>query len=177
MPPRFLPILFDVGDSFILIVGGGLAAQSKLAALLPFQPRVRLVAPKIHPETEALARSFLVHDIQCREWKKSDMKDVALVYVFTNDGKTNQQVAREARRRGVPANVAGNRGQGGFLSPAAAKIDSWILAVSSQGSNPSQAVWLRDQLARSLENLIQNERFPAREERGPSQGDSPCTCP
>jgi siroheme synthase-like protein len=177
MPPRFLPLLFDVGDSFVLLVGGGDAAHSKLAALLPFQPRVRLVAPTIHPATEALARSFPVHEVHQREWKKSDLKDVALVYVFTNVEKINKQVAREAKKRGLPANVAGSRGQGGFLSPAAAKIGDWVLAVSSQGSNPRQAVRLRDHLASTLQTLIQNEQIHSAEDQASSQGDTPCTCP
>lgn len=149
--PRFLPILLNIADGVVVVVGGGKAAEAKLRGLLPFAPRLRLIAPQISDETLRLAQQFTEPEILYKLWQPSDLAGAVLVYAFTNDPTVNQALVTEAQVRGLPVNAGM---QGTFRSPAAARIEGWTVAVSSQGQQPRLARDARDYLVESLRTWL-----------------------
>jgi siroheme synthase-like protein len=128
-------VFLDLDGARILFVGGGRAAAQKLALLADLAPALRLVAPRIDPDVEALAARFPGAEVFRRPVAEADLDGVALVYSFADDPAVNSEVEAWARARGLWVNAAGARGPGSFTSPAVDRHGGLVLAVGS-GDGP-----------------------------------------
>jgi len=150
-----VPVVLDLTGLRILFVGAGEGTRMKLAALVDQDPQVRIVAPQIGKETQALLNRFSDAQVSLRPVVESDLDGVGLVYGLTDDQAVNAWLAQLCRARGLWSNVAHHRGGGSFTSPAVARNSGVIAAFSSEDGKPSMAVAARDSW----------------------QGGNPCTCP
>ncbi|NNM53094.1 MAG: hypothetical protein HKM05_00030 [Spirochaetales bacterium] len=153
--PRVLPILVNIENGVVVVVGGGKGAESKLKGMLPFSPRLRLIAPQVSAETLRLAEQFSEHEILYKLWQPSDLAGAVLVYAFTNDPAVNQAIVTESHRHGLLVNAGSN---GSFRSLAATQVEGWLLAVSSQGQQPRLARQARDYLVELLRTWLRRGR-------------------
>ena len=153
--PRFLPVLVNIENGVVVVVGGGRGAEAKLRGLLPFAPRLRLIAPEVSPETLRLAKQFTEPEILYKLWQPSDLAGAVLVYAFTNDPAVNQAIVTEAQQRGLLVNAGLS---GSFRSLASAQVEGWLLALSSQGQQPRLARQARDYLVESLRTWLRQGR-------------------
>lgn len=140
-----IPLTWNLTGRTILFVGGGQAALSKLRALDPFRPSVRLVAPQIDPGVRDLLSSWPEREVLEREFRLEDLEGQSLAYIFTDSPEVNRLASEEARKRGIPVNVAGDSRRD-FTSPASANLDHFIISVASGGKNISGAAALRDRI-------------------------------
>jgi siroheme synthase (precorrin-2 oxidase/ferrochelatase) len=151
-----LPISLDCRDLRILFVGAGKAAAAKLRFLAELGaaqgsghtdsaesgwPAIRVVAPAVNPEIPALgaAHPFPEFTVEIRRYVVSDLDGVDLVYCFTDDPALNGAVAAACRAQRLPCNAAGQRGRGGFSSPAARVAGGFLLSVASQPPHDPRA--------------------------------------
>ena len=141
-----VPVTLDVTGLPLLFVGGGQGTLQKLSGLTG-RPVVRLVAPDLLPEVQALAQT-LGAQVDERPFQESDLDGVALVYAFTNDDGTNARIAALCRIRGLWHNVAQHRGPGSFTNPAVARTDGVIAAFTTETAEPAKAVAARDEYLR-----------------------------
>jgi siroheme synthase-like protein len=86
-------------------------ALRKVKGLLEAGARVTVVAPEALPEFERLGVR-----LRKRRFRRSDLNGMALAFAATNDRKVNRVVALEAKRRGIPVNVADCPEECDFLS-------------------------------------------------------------
>lgn len=136
------PILFRLEGRLCLVVGGGAVGLRKSRALREAGAAVRLVDPaagegEILSGFEVLRRPFLPEDLD----------GVVLAFAATADRHVNAAVAREARRRGIPVNVADAPEEGDFTLPAVGRRGKITLAVGTGGESPALARLLRDRLS------------------------------
>jgi siroheme synthase-like protein len=82
-----------------------------------------------------------------RPYRDGDLEGVALAFAATNDAAANQQVAAEARRRGVLANIADAPEAGSFHTVATLRRGNLLITVSTGGASPSLAAQIRTELA------------------------------
>jgi siroheme synthase-like protein len=145
--PHLYPILLDVSQRKIVIVGGGAVAARKASTLLAAEAKsVRAVAPKFVREfPESVERKTAA-------FEPSDLDGAELVFAATDSAATNDLVVAEARKR----NILVQRGDGeevdhpgDFASPAILRCGPILVAVSAGGS-PALAAGLRDTLAGSI---------------------------
>jgi siroheme synthase-like protein len=145
--PHLYPILLDVSERPILIVGGGAVAARKASALLAAGAKnVRAVAPKFVREFPAEVQR------KTASFEAADLEGANLVFAATDSSAANESVVAEARKR----NILVQRGDGedpdepsDFISPAILRSGPIIVAVSAGGS-PALAAGLRDLLAGSV---------------------------
>ena len=84
------PLFVDLKDQPVLVVGGGTVALRKVRKLLPYGPRIIVVAPEICPELGAVPgvgvcpRRFHLRDLRPRP---------ALVLAATDDPAQNHRIA------------------------------------------------------------------------------------
>jgi siroheme synthase-like protein len=140
------PIFLDLRDKPVLVVGAGKVGLRKIRGLLEAGARVTVVSP----ESEAHG---LPVEWKRRRFRKSDLKGQALVFAATDDRKVNAAVGAEARRLGIPANIADAPGECDFIVPSRARSGDLQVAVSTSGRNPRRAVELR----RKIEELLRLE--------------------
>jgi precorrin-2 dehydrogenase/sirohydrochlorin ferrochelatase len=137
------PVLFDLSGRLCVVVGGGPVGLRKVRGLLTAGARVRLVSPRLTPgqsappEVEWLSRPF----------RPCDLQGAFLVISATGDTATDQAVAAEARRLGMPVSLPGEPAAGDFTLPAILRRGDLTVTVSTGGQCPALTAQLIRRMA------------------------------
>ena len=167
----YFPFFIQLQDAPGLIVGGGTVALRKAEKLLPYGPSLTVVAPEIGPELAALPGLALEY----RPFRPEDVEGMAFVIAAAGDRELNHRVARLCREKGVPVNVVDDREACSFLFPALVKRGELSVGISTGGSSPTAAVWLKEQIAallpQGLEDILTwlEEQRPLLKARWPEE--------
>jgi len=137
------PVFVNVRDRLCVVVGGGPVGRRKAEGLLAAGARVRLVSPCAEASPPGV-------EVVSREYRTGDLHGAFLVFAATGDRAVNAAVAVEARRAGVPVNVADVPEEGDFSLPARFFRGDLCVAVSTNGKSPAFAVWLKEYLAAAI---------------------------
>ncbi len=139
------PVVLDLTDVPVLVVGGGQIAARKAVGLMEAGATITVVAPDVVPELVALA-SRVVR----RGYEAADIAGHRLVMTATDHPEVNRAVADDAQRAGVWVNSADDPSNCSFILPAVARRGPVVVAVGTNGSSPALARHLRDQIARDV---------------------------
>ena len=135
------PIFLDLSGRRCVIVGGGEVANRKARKLLQARARVVVISPEIGAELERVAV-----EIHRRSYREGDLEGAYLAFAATNSREANAAVAREAKERGVPVNVADRPSEGDFALPSTLRRGRLQVAVSTGGASPTLARRIRGEL-------------------------------
>lgn len=125
-----------------LVVGAGRIAERKIGSLLEAGGIVRVVARQATPEiTELAARGQI--QLHLREYAPTDLDDVFVVIVATDDAELNGRISAECHRRGVLVNVVDQPALCSFYVPAVIERGPISIAISSSGASPALTKHLR----------------------------------
>src|SRR5437870_5472722 len=141
----FYPIVLELGGRPCLVVGGGAVAERKVEALLEAGARVTVVSPTVTPHLASWAHEGKIHRV-ARAWERGDLAGHALVFVATDDGAANAEVASEGRRWGVWVNAADDPEHCDFILPSVLRRGTLTVAVSTGGTSPALARAIREEL-------------------------------
>jgi siroheme synthase-like protein len=144
-----LPLMLDGASVSALVVGGGVVATRKVAALVEAGATVRVIAPEISPELEALALRAATLSLMRNRYASEQLGDALLVVAATNDARLNARIAADARAGGRLVNVVDAPELGNFVTPAVHRSGDVVVAVST-GGVPGAASRIRDAIARSI---------------------------
>lgn len=139
----YFPFFIDIGKKPGLIVGGGRIAAHKVEKLLPFEPRLTVVAPEILPTLRENPR------IVCKErdFMESDVDGMCFVIAASDDERLNARISSLCGERGILVNVADDKEKCGFLFPALVKEGALTVGISTEGASPRTAALLRSEIA------------------------------
>jgi precorrin-2 dehydrogenase/sirohydrochlorin ferrochelatase len=137
------PVYLDVRGVLVLVVGAGRVGIRKIAALVEAGARVRVVAPDVTGELDESELEALHH----RPYERSDLDGVRLVVTATGVDQVDSTVAADATDRGIWVNAADRPADCSFILPAVARAGDLRVAVSSDGTSPAIASWLRDRIS------------------------------
>lgn len=142
---KFYPVYLQLKGRTVLLVGAGTIALQKLSGLLDCGATVRIVS------TEAIAeiQSYVAQGKatwEKRGYASSDLDGVSLVIAATDDKEVQQRVAAEARAKGLWVNVVDVPPLCDFIAPAIMGRGDIQVAVSTGGSAPALAKFLRKKL-------------------------------
>ena len=98
------PAFLDLRGRTVLVVGGGPVALRKITALLPTGARVRVGAPELIPEIEAMSATGAVEHLDGR-FEPAWLDDAWLAVAATDDADVNRAVAEAAEARRLWVNV------------------------------------------------------------------------
>jgi precorrin-2 dehydrogenase / sirohydrochlorin ferrochelatase len=145
--PRFAyPVVLDLHDVPVLVVGGGRIGARKAEGLAAAGARVRLVAATVSDHVTDPAVASVIDEIVERPFEPSDLHGARLVVTATGHAEVDAEVAAAARERGIWSNAADQPVDCEFILPAIARSGRVSVAVSTDGASPA--------LARELRNLI-----------------------
>jgi siroheme synthase-like protein len=139
------PIFLDLSGRRCVIVGGGEVANRKARKLLQARARVVVISPEIGAELESVAV-----EIHRRPYREGDLEGAYLAFAATNSREANAAVAREAKERGVPVNVADRPSEGDFALPSTLRRGRLQVAVSTGGASPTLARRIRGELEQAF---------------------------
>jgi siroheme synthase-like protein len=136
------PVVLDLDDVTVLVVGGGRVAERKAEGLVAAGARVTVVAPAILASLAAQ-----VAEVRERAYVAADLDGQQLVLTATDDPAVNARVATDAKARGIWVNSADDPANCTFILPAVARRGPVVVAVGTDGASPALAQHLRDRIA------------------------------
>lgn len=142
----YFPFFIDLAGKRGLIVGGGAVALRKAEKLLPYGPELTVAAPELRPELEALPGLRLLR----LPFSPELLEGMFFAVAATGDPDLNRRIAGLCRARGILANAVDDREACTFLFPALVRDGPLSAGISTGGSSPSAAVWVKEQLSALL---------------------------
>ena len=140
------PVLLEGRAVTALVVGGGSVASRKVRALLAAGARVRVVAPSVTEELDALGERNHNLTIEKRRFQDADVRGVTLVFAATDERTTNSRIARIAREHHRLVSISDLPSEGSFSGMAAHCSGDVVIGVSA-GGVPRAAARIRDAIA------------------------------
>lgn len=144
----YFPFFVDVENQNCLVVGGGVVALRKIEKLLPFNPNITVVSPKVHKEILSIENI----DIIKRKFDFNDLKEKSFVITATDDKVLNKEIYNFCKENNIPVNTVDDKDNCSFIFPALARNNGVTVAISTSGKSPLYAKYLR----KKIENLIQD---------------------
>ena len=144
-----VPVGLRVEGRRVLVVGAGRIAARKAATYVDQGAVVTVVAPEHGPEMGRVA----VAESVVRRFRPHDLRGVWLVVAATGDPAVDGAVYRAAERRRIWCNAADDPANCSAILPAVARRGDVTVAVSTGGTSPATASWIR----RRVEALIDDD--------------------
>lgn len=142
----YFPFFIDIKDKRIVVAGGGRVALRKIQKLMPFEPKITVVAPKICRE---IAETEKV-DILCRPFEDKDICGAFAVISATGDPVLDEHIYRLCTEQNILVNTVDDIDKCGFIFPALVKKESVVAGISTSGKSPVFARYLRELLEEKL---------------------------
>lgn len=146
---HYYPVYLDLKERPCVVVGGGTVAANKVRGLLDAEARVTVIAPRLSPELEQLARRGRVGHV-ARTYRPGDLAGAFLVIAATDNPDVNRQVWQEAIAQRVLVNVVDDPAHCTFIAPATVCRGDLVIAISTGGRAPALAVRLRQWLEKVI---------------------------
>jgi uroporphyrin-III C-methyltransferase/precorrin-2 dehydrogenase/sirohydrochlorin ferrochelatase len=148
-----LPIFAKLNGRHCLVVGGGTVAARRIEQLLKVGARVTVVAPELNAPVREWADAGRIAVIE-QAFHDALIEDFWLVVAATNDQAVNRQVAAAAEAGKRLCNVVDEPALCSFIMPVIIDRDPVTIAVSSSGSSPVLARWIKSLIEEQLPNRI-----------------------
>lgn len=136
----YFPFFAEISNKRVVIVGNGAVANRKKRALLPFGAEVAVID---------------------RPYVPGDLEGADFVIAATDDRALNREICRQCREREIPVNSATSREDSTFLFPALVRRGRVCVGISTAGTNPAAAAYLRG----FLEGCLPQSLDPAQDVR------------
>lgn len=144
--PRVYPIMLDLRDRPVTVVGGNPVAAEKAQALANAGARVTALAADPCQELLALAERGQV-TLRRKAYAPGDLRGALLVVAaVTYEPELVEAVWRETRENGQLANIVDVPARCDFLMPSVLRRGGLTIAVSTGGAAPSLAKRIRQRL-------------------------------
>lgn len=143
-------LLVDLTGRPCLAVGGGAVAARKIRGLLDAGADVTVIAPELAAPVAELAESGRVAHLAGTYGGEAAEGSWWFVVAATDDRTVNARVAADATGAGTWANDASDPAGGPAALPAVHRDGPVTLAVSTGGTHPRAALWLRDLAADAI---------------------------
>lgn len=153
---RLYPVFLKLENLQTLLVGAGNVGLEKLTALLKNSPeaRVTIVADHICDEIYSMALGNPNIKILNRKFFTSDLENVDLLILATDDRSLHERIKAESRRRRILTNVADTPDLCDFYLGSVVQKGDLKIGISTNGKSPTFAKRFREYLEEILpENL------------------------
>jgi len=142
IPAPLYPVALRLDGVPCLVVGGGRVAARKVEALLECGADVTVIAPEAIAELEQLP----IRRIR-RRYEPGDAARFRFVIAATGVVEVDRAAFLDSENAGVPVNAADDLEACRFLVPSVLRRGPVTVAVSTGGTSPFLAVWLRRRIA------------------------------
>jgi siroheme synthase-like protein len=143
------PIFLKLARRPCLLVGAGEIALQKIPSLLNAEAKLRVIAPRIHPEIAALAREGSI-ELHQREYTPADLDNTFLVVTATDDPAVNAAIYEESVARNILCNSVDDPPHCDFYFGSIVARGGLQIAISTAGESPALAQRLRREIDAQL---------------------------
>ncbi|MGA7292472.1 MAG: bifunctional precorrin-2 dehydrogenase/sirohydrochlorin ferrochelatase [Terriglobales bacterium] len=143
------PMFLKLESKPCLIVGAGKVGEPKIGGLIETGANIHVVALDARAKVREWANAGKI-ELELRRFSDSDLDEKFIVVVAMASPSLNEQIYRQAHRRGVLCNVVDVPEYCDFFYPAIVRRGDLQIAISTAGQSPSLAQKLRQQLERQF---------------------------
>ncbi len=142
------PILLDIRQLRVVVVGAGAVGLRKIHGLLEAGPPATLLVVEPSPTSQLLELEHRHPSMTLitRPFVADDLRNAQLVFACTSSAEVNARVATLCQAAGVLCNCAQHPQMGNFTLPACVRRGDLILAVATSGASPALARAVRQRL-------------------------------
>lgn len=144
------PLTLRVAGRKVVVIGGGHVATRRTLSLVEANARVTVISPIISDSLHSAVGRGEVTWLQ-RGYERGDLDGAWLVQTATASAEIDEQVAIDADARQIWCLKGGDPENATAWSPAVARIDDVMVAVSG-GGDAGRASALRDGVAAALQS-------------------------
>ncbi len=141
----YYPIFVEMTGRPCAVVGGGLVAERKVAALFEAGARVTVISPNLTTCLQSWASEGRLNHV-ARDYRRGDLGEFEMVFVATDNAEVNAAIARDGREQRVWVNSADDPSHCDFILPSVLRRGELVVAVSTGGSSPALARAIREEL-------------------------------
>jgi len=146
---RYYPLLLDLKNKKVVVVGGGCVAERKVLGLLSAGALVKLVSPEATETLVKMASDGLIDHI-AKAFIPEDLDGAWLVISATDDSGVQELVYKETLSRRIFCNVVDQPEFCSFIVPSIVRRGDLCLSISTGGRCPALAQRLRKELGHSI---------------------------
>lgn len=142
---RYYPALLDIRDRAAVVVGGNDVAAEKAAALAACGAQVTVISPEFCEALQAQAKRGAVKLCQ-RHFAPDDLAGAFVIIAASNDPNLVETIWSAAQQNGQLVNSVDQPERCSFILPSILRRGPLTIAVSTEGTSPSLAKRIRQQL-------------------------------
>jgi precorrin-2 dehydrogenase/sirohydrochlorin ferrochelatase len=154
------PLVVDLRSRRVIVIGAGRVSAHKVSQLLAAGARVTVITEEVRAPVASEIESLVL-----RPYQPGDLDGAFLVVSATGDGAVNDLVVQEARERNILLNVVDDAGRSNFFFTAVHRDGDVVVSVSTEGSSPALAQWVRNAVAFALPKNLAAVARQLRKER------------
>ncbi len=94
-----LPVLLDLSDRLVVVVGGGVKAEGYILDLIDYGPDILVISPRVTPALDALVAEGLIEH-EARGYVRGDLAGAFLVLCAVSVVEVERAVYQEAEGMG-----------------------------------------------------------------------------
>lgn len=130
----FVPLMIDMTDRQVVIVGGGKIAERRVHALIDSGADLKIISPTLSESLFSLWRTGWV-DWEKRPFKKNDIGHAFLIIAATSDSKVNDYIKYIISNDSL-LNMTSEAAEGNVIFPGTMKRGRLTISVSTGGASP-----------------------------------------
>ena len=141
------PVMINIREKKVVVVGGGKVAARKIKTLLAEQAAVTVVSPTLQTDIPQAEIQWLD-----RPYQKGDLEGAKLVFACTDQEEVNRQIMEDA----APSQLVNNTGDktfSDFYNVAIARKKDVSVMISTNGLSPSRSKEIRKKIEAILDQL------------------------
>lgn len=146
------PVLLDLKQCAVLVVGGGKIATRKINALVSSGGCPTVIAPSILPELVPLVQNQQIR-LKQRKFHCGDTKGYQLIYICTNQESVNQAICAEVTAHQF-VNDTTKQTRSNFFNMAYFKEGDCGIAVTTFGKSPKKSREIKEEIQEFLRNFV-----------------------
>ena len=170
---NLFPIYLKLDQLRILLVGAGPVGLEKLNAILANSPKanVEVVAETVIADFYQMAEGNGNIQINVRSFQETDLNQIDLVIVASNNEELNANIRQLASERNILLNIADKPSYCDFYLGSVVQKGNLKIGISTNGKSPTIAKRLKEFLNDLLPEEIDETLFLMEELRGNLKGD------
>lgn len=139
----YYPIMLDLSQFHITIIGGGRVAYRKACSLLAYKGSLTVISPSFIKEFEEISDKIKLIKAP---YDESYLKGSTLVIAATDDKVCNDAIGNYCATYHLLCNVVSNEALSSFIVPSSVQRGDLTLAVSTNGKSPALARKIKEEL-------------------------------
>lgn len=139
----FYPVMLNIEEKLISVVGGGAVALRKVKTLLDYKAVVRVISPEFSEGFKHLENKIEI----IRDYYKEELiKDSFIVIAATSSKQVNLSISHYCRQNNILCSRADDIKGSDFIVPSSLRRESLVIAVSTEGKSPALSSKIRKEI-------------------------------